>query len=58
VIERLRQRCAEQGLRTVARRIGVDGSNLRKVLAGLAVPSARLLQKVTAFLAHEGPRPG
>ncbi len=49
VIEAIRDQCQEVGLREVARRLGVDPTNLAKVLSGQRSPSHAMLATFDAM---------
>jgi DNA-binding protein H-NS len=48
VIEAVRERCQQVGLREVARQAGVDASNLAKVLSGQRSASQTMLANLEA----------
>jgi transcriptional regulator with XRE-family HTH domain len=52
VLDAVRRRCRLAGVREFARRAGVDGANLAKVLSGHRKPSQAMLAKLEAALAR------
>ncbi len=53
VLEEVRRRCKLEGLRSLARRAGLDPANLNRVLKGRGKPSRLMLAKLQALLAEE-----